>query len=153
MVPSGFPEVIAVASTTAIGGANQCPRLAGAIAADTASYFTTDGAFSTATGIGVTISAPGEEREDVNRACFISSTGILSLAPGGGTARMSGTSQAAPHVAGVAARVLWVNASLSPDGIRQQLILTADKKGIAPLNSPTSSYSFDGQREGITKAP
>jgi hypothetical protein len=28
----------------------------------------------------------------------------------------------------------------------------ADRQGSAPLNSPTASYSFDGEREGIAQA-
>ena len=57
------------------------------IAADTASFFTTD-------GIGVAISAPGEDQENI-KFPYINSVGILSAALGGGTTRMSGTSMAA----------------------------------------------------------
>jgi hypothetical protein len=53
-MPAKFPEVIAVAKTTAKTGASNGIS----ILADTASYFTTD-------GTGVAISAPGEEQEDV----------------------------------------------------------------------------------------
>jgi hypothetical protein len=42
-IPAGYPQVVAVASTTAAAGSNQCRFLPSAIAADTASYFTTDG--------------------------------------------------------------------------------------------------------------
>jgi hypothetical protein len=55
-VPARFPEVLAIASTTAAAGANAgCRFYSGAIAADTASFFTTDGA-------GVAVSAPGDEK-------------------------------------------------------------------------------------------
>ncbi len=92
-VPAGFPEVISVASVTAEDGkGSRC----GQIFADTASYFTTDGST-------ITISAPGENKEDV-KGCQIRGVGILSLNVGGGTTRKSGTSMASPHVAGVAAR-------------------------------------------------
>jgi subtilisin family serine protease len=152
MVPAGFPEVLAVASTTATAGSNQCSRLAKGIGADTASYFTTDGKL---TGlIGVTISAPGEEKEDVNRACFLSSTGILSLSPTGGTARMSGTSQAAPHVAGVVARYLLAN--VLPGNMQTTLRIAANTGGTAgkaPVDSPAALYTHDGEREGIAQAP
>jgi hypothetical protein len=63
-VPAFYPEVMAVASTTAEDGLNgydqDFPACVGLqhIKADTASYFTTDGAFLG--GTGVTISAPGE---------------------------------------------------------------------------------------------
>jgi subtilisin family serine protease len=43
-IPAGYSEVIPVASTTASTGSNQCRFLGSAISADTASYFTTDGA-------------------------------------------------------------------------------------------------------------
>src|SRR5439155_98125 len=103
-VPAGYPEVMAVASTTAVTGSNdRCKFFAGTIGADSASYFTTDGAFNAATGIGVTVSAPGEERENVGPSCSVQSLGILSARLGGGTTRLSGTSMAAPHVTGIVA--------------------------------------------------
>jgi hypothetical protein len=34
-----------------------------------------------------------------------------------------------------------------------QLLESADGVGIAPLDSPTASYTFDGVREGVAKAP
>jgi len=153
MVPATYPEVLAVASTTAVDGSNACKSFSGVIKADTASYFTTDGKFDTATRIGVTISAPGEDKENINRACFATSEGILSTKLGGGTTRMSGTSMAAPHVSGVVARLIqagWSAVENIRDGIRS---LYADRVGVAPLDSPTSGYSFDGEREGIAKAP
>jgi subtilisin len=143
-IPAAYPEVIAVASTTALAGTNQCRFLSSPVAADTASYFTTD-------GTGVIVSAPGEEQENVSRGCFISSVGILSTRLGGGTTRMSGTSMASPHVAGVAAR--YYQAGLTASDIRQVLQLDAERVGAAPLNSPSSQYTFDGEREGIVQAP
>jgi subtilisin family serine protease len=140
VVPAGFPEAIAIASTTAAGGSNQCSRLSSPILADTASYFTTD-------GIGVVVSAPGATRENVSRGCMISSEGILSLKPGGGTVRMSGTSMAAPHVTGVVAALLSRN--LSVGSARSCLEASAAGKGSAPLGSPVTTYTFDGEREGV----
>jgi subtilisin len=142
-IPAGYPEVVAVASTTAQAGTNQCRFLASPIAADTASYFTTDGP-------DVTVSAPGEDQEDVSRGCLIKSVGILSTKLGGGTTRMSGTSMAAPHVAGVAAR--YFQAGFAASDIHQ-LLKSGDRVGVAPLDSPSGSYTFDGVREGIAKAP
>jgi subtilisin len=142
-IPAGYPEVVAVASTTAQAGTSQCRLLPSPIAADTASYFTTDGA-------DVTVSAPGEDQEDASRGCLIKSVGILSTQLGGGTTRMSGTSMAAPHVAGIAAR--YFQAGFAASNIHQ-LLGSGDRVGVAPLDSPSGSYTFDGVREGIAKAP
>jgi subtilisin family serine protease len=148
-IPAGYPEVIAVSSTTAKNGTNQYRFFNGFIAADTASYFTTDGP-------GVAIAAPGEDQENINKAGFIQSVGILSTKLGGGTTRLSGTSMAAPHVAGVAA-LIWQKAlsagqTLTPADIRNRIINGASNPA-APLDSPTSSYTFDGTHEGILSAP
>ena len=64
-VPATYPEVIAVASTTAKSGSNKCKRVNFVVEADTASYFTTDGKFDAGTGIGVNVSAPGEKLENI----------------------------------------------------------------------------------------
>jgi subtilisin family serine protease len=145
-IPAAYPQVAAVASTTAVDGSNLCRFLAAPIAADTASYFTTD-------GLKVLISAPGEEREDVSRACQIQGSGILSLKLGGGTTRMSGTSMSSPHVAGIAARYFQQNPAYSPSDVRGWIVTGASRPGVAPLNSPGSAYTFDGVREGVAQAP
>jgi len=145
-IPAAYPEVIAVASTTATAGSNQCRFLSSPIGADTASFFTTD-------GVGVAVSAPGEDAENVSRGCLISSTGILSTRRGGGTTRMSGTSMAAPHVSGVVARHFQANPAYTVADVRQFLRLDAARDGTAPLDSPSGSYSFDGDREGVVQAP
>jgi len=149
MVPAGFPEVIAVASTTAKAGTSNNKRYA-AIAADTASYFTTDGKYDVYSGVGVAISAPGEEQENIQFPSIIS-LGILSTALGGGTTRMSGTSMASPHVAGMVALLLEKESALDPAHVKVR-IMVGDREGAAPLNSPTSSYTYDGEREGILYA-
>jgi subtilisin len=155
-VPATYPEVFAVASTTAQGGASACRWYPTAVAADTASYFTSDGAFvpdaASGGGIGVTVSAPGEDKEDIAKSCTLQSTGILSTRLGGGTTRMSGTSMAAPHVAGVVA-LMWERfGAIEPETARARLRLGA-RLGQAPLDSPSGAYSFDGEREGILSAP
>lgn len=155
-VPSGYPEVIAVASTTAKAGTNQYRFFSGVIGADTASYFTSDGAFNSTTGIGVSISAPGEDQENISNAGNIQGVGILSVKLGGGTTRMAGTSMASPHTAGVAAliwqKALGIGGSVSAEDIRTRIRASATNPA-APLNSPTTTYTFDGVREGILSAP
>ncbi len=54
--------------------------------------------------------------------------GIMSLYPGDDHGLMSGTSQAAPYVAGVAAAIKNYNSSLRPDEIKEILIGTVDVK-------------------------
>ena len=97
------------------------------------------------------ISAPGAEQENI---VFpnINSVGILSTALGGGTTRMSGTSMASPHAAGVVALLLEKAPALTPAQVKARL-MSGSREGVAPLNSPTSTYSFDGEREGILSAP
>lgn len=151
-VPATYPEVMAVASTTARDGSNKCKFFNGYIQGDTASYFTTDGTFDPLTRIGVTISAPGETQENISPGCFAESDGILSTKLGGGTTKMSGTSMAAPHVAGVVARILESGQAL-PEDVRAYIRTTADRLLVAPLDSPTAGYTFDNEREGIVLAP
>ena len=164
MVPASYQEVMAVASTSALDGLNgyddvftACPGES-AVLADTASYFSTDGAF--VGGSGVTVSAPGEEREDIFDylgTCFVESIGILSTWPGNATIELSGTSMAAPHVAGVVA-LMWEVAQdqsqlLSPEEARTRLRGSVDRLGTAPLASAVTGYTYDGEKEGILWAP
>ena len=145
-IPAAYPEVMSVASTAATDGNNKCRGFNGFIAMDTASFYTTDGS-------GVTISAPGEDKEDISRACFIRSTGILSLKAGGGTTRMSGTSMASPHLAGVLALLAeQEGVSFDPEVARVQVQQGATGINTTPLDSPTTSYTFDGVREGVLSA-
>ncbi|MEZ0368225.1 MAG: S8 family serine peptidase, partial [Candidatus Sericytochromatia bacterium] len=154
-VPATYPEVLAVASTTATSGnVKRCSGANVQVLADTASYFTTDGAFLN--GIGVTVSAPGATSETITASCSVASEGILSTLPGNTTGTMSGTSQAAPHLTGVVALLYQKRASqgfgLTSEEVRAAVRAGADRKGVAPLNSPTSGYTFDNEREGVLSA-
>ena len=156
-VPAAYKSyVLTVASTTAVPGTPACGIQ---VLSDTGSYFTSD-------GTGVTISAPGEDHEDISQTsqgCYLNSVGILSLKLGGGTTRMSGTSMATPHVSGIVARLLQSPSTyLIPppahNGTDVEQVRSyftqipapgADRQGVAPLDSPASSYTFDFYREGI----
>jgi subtilisin len=157
-VPAAYSQsgyVLTVASTTAAAGSPNCGVT---VQADTASYFTSD-------GTAVTISAPGEDEEDITRRgpnCYLNSVGILSLKLGGGTTRMSGTSMASPHVSGVVARLLQspstygipnpVGDGRDVDQVRiyfSSVSRGASLLGSAPWDSPAMGYSFDTVREGV----
>lgn len=157
-VPATYPEVMAIASTSAKNGTNnECKFFNSYIKTDTASFFTTDGRFEPLSNMGVTVSAPGETQENISAGCFAQSVGILSTKRGGGTIQMSGTSMAAPHVSGVVARILEpvqeTGGQISPEEIRGSIRYAADRIFTAPLDSPTSGYTYDGEREGIVIAP
>ncbi len=150
-VPATYPEVIAVASSTAVAGTNQCSALEAPIPGGTVSYFTTRGNYQN--GIGVSISAPGERAENVDSTCFVNSQGILSLWPGDAAAFMSGSSSAAPHVAGVLALMYEkAGGSLDPEVARAAIRSSADGRGVTSLASPTTSCGYDGQFEGTLNA-
>jgi subtilisin family serine protease len=154
LVPAAYDGyVLTIASVNAADGtASGCSTI---IRKDTASSFTTDGQ-------GVTISAPGAERENTGSGCIVSTIGVLSLNLGGGTTRKAGTSMATPHVTGIVARVLerpydyGVPAAVGDrtDLDQMKAYLTdatrgADRKFTAPLDFPSSSFTFDGVREGV----
>jgi subtilisin len=74
---------------------------------------------------------------------------IYSTVPGSGFALYSGTSMAAPHVAGVAALLLSGHAGLSPAGVRNVLLATATPaaRGSDALGSVTAAGVAAGARD------
>jgi thermitase len=94
------------------------------------------------------VSAPGGYGvgEIVNGMVFSTFPNYPSIynPSGVGYGYLSGTSMAAPHVAGVAGLMLSVNPSLTPSQIRQKLQETADKVG-------GYNYNWDPSRPGHSK--
>ncbi|KMU78689.1 oryzin [Coccidioides immitis RMSCC 3703] len=83
-------------------------------------------------GAVVDIYAPGEE--------------ILSLAPGGGTQTLSGTSMAAPHIAGMGAYLIAlenITASAACDRIKELGLEVINNPGAGTTNKLT--YNGNGQ--------
>ena len=92
-IPAMYPEVLCIASTAAEDGTSAC-ALREPVLADSASWFTSDGRYKESTGVGVSISAPGERFENFwegIKRCVLSSEGVLSLGNDGGTFRTRST--------------------------------------------------------------
>lgn len=68
------------------------------------------------------VSAPGT---DVTSSGTPTGVGVLNPTLPGGTATLSGTSMAAPHLTGLAADLIQARPSLTPDQVRQVLEVTA----------------------------
>ena len=79
---------------------------------DHVAFFSSGGPSTPLLGIKPEVVAPG--------------VGILSAAPGGGSAVHSGTSMAAPHVAGVAALLRAIHPDWSADEIKSAIVETAE---------------------------
>lgn len=68
---------------------------------------------------------------------------VYSAQPGGGYQKMSGTSMAAPHTAGVIALLFQANPGLTPDQVKEVLQQTAIDKGTAGWDGSYGSGHID----------
>ena len=76
-------------------------------------------------------------------------TNVLSTFPGGAYAEGTGTSMAAPHVAGLAALLLQANPKLTPDQIEQLLMTTAEPLGAHVPNNATGRGLVNAYTAGL----
>jgi hypothetical protein len=61
---------------------------------------------------------------------------------------------AAPHVAGIVARMVQATPETTDvEYYRSRVETTAYLTGMAPLDSPSSAWTDDFEKEGIAKAP
>lgn len=157
VVPAAYRSVMAIANTTAALGTDDPCTAFLRVAADTAAWDTTDGAFDLFMKSGVTVSVPGEEKEDKvgtpTGGCARQIVGLELLTREGGVTRRAGTSFSSPHVAGVAALMKQQTPTLTLDPARTKIRSSADRQGVVPLDSSYIAYTFDGEREGIVWAP
>lgn len=123
-IPASCPGTIAVSATSPTGD-RAGKQVSGSSRVPYASH-----------GSRVDISAPGGDNS------FGPSGGILSLTPDGGYGPKSGTSMAAPQVAGVAALLRARDPSITPTQVRRLLARTAQP---FPLDTPGAVWRCGGR--------
>lgn len=77
--------------------------------------------------------------------------GVLSTQLKGGTAEMSGTSMAAPHVAGAAALVIVSSPGFSPAQVQRQLIETGECADGAVAGTTGCSQTWPGDKDAFAE--
>jgi subtilisin family serine protease len=137
-VPAAYDEVITVSALADFDGLPG--RLGAGSFAFSACTENVDDSFACFSNFGhdVDIMAPG--------------VGIYSTVPGSTYGTKSGTSMAAPHVAGAAARVKAANPAFTPAQVKAELLLNANP---APCATPTGACTDDpdGIQEPLLTAP
>ena len=124
--PAGHPDAITVSAFEDYDGI--LGGVSGNTQDDTFAGWSNDGA-------GIDMMAPGVI--------------IRSTKTGGGTRNMSGTSMAAPHVAGAAALYLSQNPGADPVSVKTALLDTADYTPCANSADGTCADDFDGIQEPL----
>ena len=126
---------------------------------DTEAYLDNWGKFEFESGVGVTISAPSNDRMNLVQTCAVDPLGLATTGPGGGVSTLGGTSAAAAHVSGVVA-LMWqkrLSSGLPPEEARCIIRTTADRIGIAPIDAPGGLSVFPNEapaeKEGVVWAP
>ncbi|HYU50466.1 MAG TPA: S8 family serine peptidase [Candidatus Limnocylindria bacterium] len=137
-IPAAFPEVITVSAMTDFDG--EPGGLAGCQFLIELFYFACDDelAFFSNYGSAIDVTAPG--------------VAVYSTWTGGGYKSISGTSMAAPHVAGVAALVRAANQSLTPTQIETLLERTGElPDGSSAAPGCGSGTQWGGDPDGIAE--
>lgn len=134
-IPAAYPEVMTISAMVATDGSSggKGPR----------STFGNDDTIATfsnfssvdhtdnpvySLGAGIDLAAPGVD--------------IISTAPGGKLARMSGTSMASPHAAGAAARLIWQHGrDFNGDGIRDAADVYAIRQALIDMAEPQEDWN------------
>jgi hypothetical protein len=137
-IPAAFPEVITVSAMTDLdgnpGGQGGCKFIVALLSSycdDTIANFSNVGSV-------IDVTAPGVD--------------IYSSWTGGGYMSESGTSMAAPYVAGVAALVRAANPSLSAPDVQALIKSTGDNAdGASAQGGCASATQWSGDRDGIAE--
>ena len=136
LVASGIPVIVAAGNEGADACQSSPARAADALAVSATNSSDQKPSWANF-GSCVDLFAPGES---ITSAYYTSSTA---------TARMSGTSMAAPHAAGGAALLLGSNSSMSSSSVRSSLLSAATSGVVGNSQSSTGSLLFVGSEAAV----
>jgi lantibiotic leader peptide-processing serine protease len=118
-------------------------EISGVVTVSSVGYFNRKASYSNFGMGAIQVAAPGGDGSQ--RPPGLSSGSIYSTYPGNRYARMSGTSMASPHAAGVAALIVSKYGKMAPGRLQAILTSTAD-----PLNCPAAPTTCVGDDGGYT---